>query len=162
ESIKNAEPVRPRSLDARIPRDLETIVLKAIDKDPAQRYATAEGMAEDLRRFIEDEPIKARRASPSERLWRWCRRTPPVAVLAAVVVLSLVAGTGISSFLAVRSSFYAQQARTREQQAQRERTNATASAKRERIERDRADAQTRGARRQLYDAHMNLAQHFWD
>ena len=63
ERIKTEEPARPRSLDARIPRDLETIVLKAIDKDPAQRYATAEAMAEDLRRFLADEPIKARQVS---------------------------------------------------------------------------------------------------
>ena len=63
EKIKNEEPVRPRSIDARIPRDLETIVLKAIDKDPEHRYPTAEAMAEDLRRFLADEPIQARQVS---------------------------------------------------------------------------------------------------
>jgi WD40 repeat protein/serine/threonine protein kinase len=162
ESIKNEEPVRPRSLDARVPRDLETIVLKAMDKDAARRYPTGEAMAEDLRRFVEDEPILARRVGPSERLWRWCRRNPAVAMLAAVVVLSLVAGTGVSSVLAVRSSFFAREARTRERQAIREKNNATASAKRERIERDRADAQSRTARRNLYHAHMNLVQHYWE
>ncbi len=67
EQIKNEEPTRPRSIDRRIPRDLETIVLKAIDKDPARRYPTADAMAEDLRRFLADEPIQARpgRAPPS-------------------------------------------------------------------------------------------------
>ena len=60
EQIKNEEPPRPRAIDARIPRDLETIVLKAIEKDPRVRYPSAEAIAEDLRRFLADEPIRAR------------------------------------------------------------------------------------------------------
>ena len=67
EQIKTVEPPRPRSIDPRVPRDLETIVLKAIEKDPGDRYATAEAMAEDLRRFLDDEPILARRAGAAER-----------------------------------------------------------------------------------------------
>ena len=59
ERIKNEEPARPRTIDARIPRDLETIVLKAIEKDPKRRYATAGELGEDLQRFIEGEPIRA-------------------------------------------------------------------------------------------------------
>ena len=66
------EPLRPRSIDARIPRDLETIVLKAIDKDPARRYATADAIAEDLRRYLADEPIQARRTSTAESCWVCC------------------------------------------------------------------------------------------
>ncbi len=62
ERVLSDEPPRPRSLDERIPRDLETIVLKAIDKEPGRRYPTADAMAEDLRRFLDDEPI--RRAAP--------------------------------------------------------------------------------------------------
>ena len=76
EQIKTVEPPRPRSIDPRIPRDLETIVLKAIEKDPGDRYATAEAMAEDLRRFLDDEPILARRAGAAERYVRWARRNP--------------------------------------------------------------------------------------
>ncbi len=63
EQIKNEEPTRPRSIDSHIPRDLETIVLKAIEKDPKARYQSAEAMAEDLRRFLADEPIQARQVS---------------------------------------------------------------------------------------------------
>ena len=76
EQIKTEEPQRPRAVDARIPRDLETIVLKAIEKDPKARYQSAEAMGEDLRRFLADEPIRARQARRPERYWRWARRNP--------------------------------------------------------------------------------------
>jgi eukaryotic-like serine/threonine-protein kinase len=81
EQVKTEEPARPRSLDGRIPRDLETIVLKAIEKDPKQRYASALPLAEDLRRFLADEPIAARRTSAAERYARWARRNPTIAAL---------------------------------------------------------------------------------
>ncbi len=85
EQIKTEEPSRPRSVDARIPRDLETIVLKAIEKDPKARYQTAEAMGEDLRRFLADEPIRARQVGAAERYWRWARRNPAIAVLGGVL-----------------------------------------------------------------------------
>jgi serine/threonine protein kinase len=87
--VTHGEPPRPRQVDGRIPRDLETIVLKAMAREPADRYQTAEALAEDLRRFLLDRPIRARRASMPERTWRWCRRNPIVAgLLAAAVVLA--------------------------------------------------------------------------
>src|SRR5262249_39248644 len=90
ERVLHEMPVRPRKLDRRIPRDLETIVLKATAKDPGDRYATAELLAEDLRRFLADRPIRARRSSLSGGTWRWCRRNPVVATLTAMVLLLLV------------------------------------------------------------------------
>jgi hypothetical protein len=75
------EPSRPRKLDPAIPPDLETIVLKAMAKRPTDRYATADDLAEDLRRFIADRPIQARRTSWREKAWRWCRRNPALAGL---------------------------------------------------------------------------------
>ncbi len=90
EQIKSEEPPRPRSLDSRIPRDLETIVLKAIEKDPRARYQSAQAMAEDLGRFLADEPIRARQVSASERYWRWARRNPVIAVLGGVLTALLV------------------------------------------------------------------------
>ena len=68
EQVKNQEPIRPRAIDPRIPRDLETIVLKAIDKDARRRYASADELAEDLHRFLADEPIKARQISAAGRM----------------------------------------------------------------------------------------------
>ncbi len=84
------EPPRLRRLDPAIPRDLETIVHKAIEKDPAQRYATAQELAEDLRRFLEDRPIRARRVPAAERLARWARRNKGLAASLAAVGLLLV------------------------------------------------------------------------
>src|SRR5207249_8466311 len=74
EQIKTEDPQRPRALDTRIPRDLETIVLKAIDKNPKGRYQSADTLGEDLRRFLADEPIRARRVSLGGRRLRWGRR----------------------------------------------------------------------------------------
>jgi hypothetical protein len=79
--IKNEEPTRPRAVDPRIPRDLETIVLKAMHKEALRRYPSAEEMAEDLRRFTAGEPIGARPVGTAERVVRWCRRKPGVARL---------------------------------------------------------------------------------
>lgn len=91
--VVNEEPVRPSLLVAQVPRDVETICLKCLQKDPDRRYADAAALAEDCRRFLAGEPILSRPISPGERLWRWCRRNPRTAGLAAAVVglLTLVA-----------------------------------------------------------------------
>jgi eukaryotic-like serine/threonine-protein kinase len=87
---------RPRSFDRAIPLDLETIVLKAMAKDPAARYVSAAATAEDLRLFLAGEPILARRAGPFERSWRWARRNPVVAGLASAVVLAVTVGFALT------------------------------------------------------------------
>src|SRR5262249_33000239 len=102
--IAQEEPSRPRQVDRRIPLDLETIVLKAMDKEPGRRYATIGEVAEDLRRFLMDRPVKARRTSLSERAWRWCRRNPAKAVAASLAVVTLLAGVA----LAIGSVFFVQ------------------------------------------------------
>src|SRR5262249_34424322 len=97
--ILHQGPPPPRQTDPRVPRDLETIVLKCVAKDPRERYASAEALAEDLRRFLADRPVLARRASWRERLWRWSRRNPVVAALtAAVAVLLVLIAAGSSLF----------------------------------------------------------------
>jgi WD40 repeat protein len=96
--VTHDEPIRPRKLDTRIPRDLETIVLKAIDKEPSRRYPTAGELATDLRRFEEDRPVAARRSTLAERAWRTCKRNPVIVSLAAGLLLALLAGlAGVTS-----------------------------------------------------------------
>ncbi len=87
------EPVTtPRSINAGIPRDLEVICLKALAKDPDQRYATAQDLASDLRAWLGGRPIQARSVSPAAILWFWARRNPLAASLALVLALSLATG----------------------------------------------------------------------
>jgi serine/threonine protein kinase len=123
EKVLHEPPVRARKIDPRIPRDLETVVLKCLAKDPAERYASADLLAEDLRRFLADRPIKARRASWREQTWRWCRRNPEVAGLLAAVFLSLLLGTIVAWVFAIRadaSALQAQEDRDKAREAERE------------------------------------------
>jgi serine/threonine protein kinase/WD40 repeat protein/tetratricopeptide (TPR) repeat protein len=89
--VTQAEPPPPRQLNPTVPRDLETIVLKAMAPEPAHRYQSAAELAEDLQRFVDDRPIRARRVSPAERFGRWCRRNPALASLTAALALLLTA-----------------------------------------------------------------------
>lgn len=92
--IQNVEPQSPSKLDRTVPRDIETICLKAMEKEPARRFATASAMAVELRRFVRGEPIESRPVGPLERVWRWSRRRPALAAsgsIAAVAVCALIA-----------------------------------------------------------------------
>src|SRR5262249_6303551 len=89
DQVRRQEPVPPKRLNDSLPRDLETVCLKCLQKDRAQRYATAGALAEDLKRYRAGEPIKARPVSRGERVWRWCRRNPRVASLLTVLALVL-------------------------------------------------------------------------
>lgn len=89
--VKNDDPVPPTSFVPRLPRDLETICLKCLEKDPPRRYASARDLADDLKRFSNGEPILARSVGPGERLVKWARRKPAQSTLAAVSVVTLLA-----------------------------------------------------------------------
>jgi len=102
--IAHEEPPTPRRVDPRIPRDLETIVLKAAAKDPGGRYQTADALAEDLRRFLADRPILARRTPLAERAVRWCRRNPALALTGSLAVAALLAVVALAVGFALHQS----------------------------------------------------------
>jgi serine/threonine protein kinase/WD40 repeat protein len=133
QQVLHEEPPPLRKLNRAVPRDLETIVHKAMAKEPGRRYVRAAEFAEDLQRFLDDRPIRARRVGVPERSWRWCRRNPVVASLAAAVMLVTVVG-----FMAT-----------------------IAQVGEARHERDDARRQRDKIRRTLYDADMNLVQAAW-
>ncbi len=89
EQVRNQEPVPPSRLQPRIPRDLEIICLKCLHKAPARRYASARELGEDLRRFLDESPIRARPVGWGERVWKWARRRPAAAALIAVSLLAV-------------------------------------------------------------------------
>jgi ABC-type amino acid transport substrate-binding protein len=89
--LRERDPDPPRAFNADVPRDLQTICLKALAKEPRQRYPSARALAEDLARFVNGQPIQARPVSRLERCWRWCRRNPGMTSLATAAVALLVA-----------------------------------------------------------------------
>jgi serine/threonine protein kinase/WD40 repeat protein len=95
--VTQEEPPRLGKSIRSLPRDLETIVSKAIDREPGRRYQTAAELAADLQRFVDDEPIRARRTNLPERSWRWCKRNPLIAGLTAAVFVLLAAVAAIAS-----------------------------------------------------------------
>jgi len=102
--VVSDEPVPPTRLNPRVPRDLETICLKCLQKEPVRRYGTAEALADDLRRFQAGQPILARPVSRLERFRFWYRRNPGLAVASMAGVLSLVVGTIVSVAFAIQAS----------------------------------------------------------
>jgi eukaryotic-like serine/threonine-protein kinase len=98
--VRDTEAVSPKKINPRVSRDLETIALKCLQKDPKRRYESADALADDLKRFCEGRPILARRVSPPDRAWHWCRRRPAVAsLIAAVAAFVLIGLQGLLAFL---------------------------------------------------------------
>jgi eukaryotic-like serine/threonine-protein kinase len=130
--IEQGAPPPPRRLNAGIPPDLETIVLKAMARDPDQRYQTAGELAEDLRRFLDDRPIVARKSGPFRRTWRWCRRNAALATAMAVAFAMMMAVTVVSVSAYARTAVASRQVAT----ANAEMENALAS---EKLQREHAE-----------------------
>jgi WD40 repeat protein/serine/threonine protein kinase len=140
EQVRSQEPVPPRRLNPKVPRDLETICLTCLQKEQRKRYATAEGLADDLRRFLDGDPIRARPVSGWEKAVKWARRHPAVAALLAALAGGLVWGLGLWGAL------------TYQLHVEKERADE---------QRRLAEESERTARRLLYGAHINLAQRAW-
>jgi len=91
EQVVRDEPPSPRRFNARIPKDLETITLRCLEKDPAARFPTALSLKEDLQRFVNGKPILSRPITLPERFWRWCKRHPQVALLSSALIVVIIA-----------------------------------------------------------------------
>jgi WD40 repeat protein/serine/threonine protein kinase/tetratricopeptide (TPR) repeat protein len=142
--VLNQEPVLPSRLQPGVPRDLETICLKCLQKDPERRYESAAALAEDLRRFRQGEPIQARPVSALELSWRWCRRKPALAGLTASLIVLFVA-----SFIIVTTFWFA---------AVDSRTEAETKAHEAGVERGKSVAALRGEAQALAHGKLQLAQ----
>lgn len=136
-------PVAPRQLNSAIPRDLETIILKCLEKSLPRRYGTAKELSDELQRFVEGRPIVARPIGRVAKLRRWCRRQPMVASLLAAVFLSLILGIGVSSYFAIKES------KEREEQ-KRQKDIANNSMKQVESAREKEKRQAEITRRNLY------------
>ena len=134
QQILHEEPPALRKLDVRIPRDVETICLKCLEKDPSRRYPSAIELSFELRRWLSGHPIFSRPVSRLEHTWRWCQRNPTLASLSTALLLVLLTGTAVSLFFAGQSLKRA----------------------------DEAEINLRLANRHLYNADMNLVQLHWE
>ncbi len=158
--ILHVEPARPRTLDPQIPHDLETIVLKAIAKNPSHRFSSATELSRELGRFIDGRPIRSRRVSVPERLWRWSRRNPVTAML------GLLAAT-LTTVLAIGSTaaawkFHEQRDQVLEQRdaLQKEQRNTQSELARSLLQQVRAERYSRqpGPRAQRLERLAEAAQ----
>jgi tetratricopeptide (TPR) repeat protein/tRNA A-37 threonylcarbamoyl transferase component Bud32 len=126
--VLREEPRPPRSLNQKIPRDLETVCLKAMSKAPARRYATAGDFADDLRRFLRGEPIRARPLTTLGRLGRWCARNPALTVTGGLAAAALVGATAVSVLYGVHQTQAAERLARETDRAEEQRRRADARA----------------------------------
>jgi len=163
--VANRDPLSPRLLNPAVPRDLETICLKCLEKDPAKRYSSAQLLGEELDRFLRQEPIHARPITRAERAWRWCCRKPALASL--ILLVHIVGGLGAAGVVWQwrRAEQNAAGEKVNRLAAQQKQAEAESERERARSEQQRADTQARKAaeseqraRRLLYVSDMNLAQ----
>jgi serine/threonine protein kinase len=154
--VLHESPPRLRTLDPAIPRDLETIVHKAIDREPSHRYASAQELADDLQRFLSDEPIHARRVSLPARFTRWCKRNPAGAAVVALLVIGLCSSIAAAGLFATErnktedaladSETKSRQLEEQNNVLKRERRRADDERERAEQERQRAEENHRRAR----------------
>jgi hypothetical protein len=146
--VMHTDPLAPHLLTPRLPNDLATICLKCLEKEPTRRYQTAQELADELDRFLQDEPIRARPASRLENAWRWCRREPALAILGASLVLVFALGFS-GTVWGWRQALHHADAERKERQS------ATHDRERAEADRERADQNS-------YDSDIGFVQRKWD
>jgi hypothetical protein len=162
------EPAPARQLNAQVPRDLETVCLKCLEKAPQRRYATARDLAQDLHRYLAGEPVQARPVCSWERAWKWAKRRPALATLFAVIVLAALSllggGLGFTAALAEQRN----QALQAQDDAERARNEAQQRALQEKelrqaVEQQKAEKEKQLLRSEwlLYTSQIALAQREW-
>lgn len=155
--VINNDPVSPRQLQPAIPVDLETICLKALQKDPAARYESCAAMADDLQRYLNGEPIQARPISRLQRAWRWCRRNPRIAVPSGLAGLFIGLTAVISSWAWVVTSAQAAQIADEKKNVEQQRDEADRQKGIATEQRDEAERQKVVANQQKAKAEENEA-----
>ena len=164
EQVVHAEAVNLRSLNAAVPRDLETICLKCLEKEPNRRFETAQLLTDDLNRFLNGEPVQSRPISRPARASRWCRKHKAVAALMATVATCLVAGIAVSSYFAVREAEKLDQLKAEQKQSARLQIDVEDLGQRSRQlnESLAADGEKlRLGETKLYETYMQLARSAW-
>ncbi|HEY1190659.1 MAG TPA: protein kinase [Gemmata sp.] len=151
QKVISEEPARPRKWNAAIPRDLETICLKCLEKDPAKRYPTAQALADDLLRYLRNEPLTVRPSGALERGYKWVKRNKVVAGAITAVSLALVVGAGVSLGFGLYANDQAEEAK-------RQKKDAEDAAEREKREASRADRERDNAIRAGNDLRQKNAE----
>jgi eukaryotic-like serine/threonine-protein kinase len=157
----HVQPDSPAKIRSEIPRDLETICLKVLSKQPEDRYTDCQALADDLRRWLDGEPILARRLSPRERLHRWYRKNPAIAALAFSILIVLTAGAVTAAILAARATAFAElatkeaeRAEAQAAEADKQRIRAEEQAKEADLQRSEVDKQRIRAEEQAKEADL--------
>ena len=162
EQVRETPPEPPRKRNARVPRDLEVVCLKCLEKDPRRRYASADALSEDLKRLLAGEPIMARPVSNAIRLWMWCRRNPMITAAAGVLTASVLLLVVLSllyarqqSHLATARKLYADQQTDRANEQAEATTKITGLAK-------SLEKEGQNLRKSLSDTNRRLAMLFFE
>jgi WD40 repeat protein len=167
--VVSEEPVPPRRLNATVARDLETICLKCLEKEPAKRYASAAALTEDLHHYLAGEPIVARPVARLERAVKWAGRRPAIAGLLGLVALVIALGLGgvLWQWRAAVEARNEAQARERDAREAQAKEKVQSDLARERLQdaltaQAKERLQTELAEQRLYDVRMNLIQRYWE
>lgn len=160
--VLKKEPVPPRDLNPSVPRDLNTICLKCLSKEPHRRYGTAKLLTDDLHRFLQGRSVLARPVGPLERGWRWCKRNPLPASLLALLLLAFAGGfAGVTSQW-LRAEELARRESLASTRANQQRARANEEAERARRSARQATQAAHESNTYLYATRLTLAKRAWD